>query len=264
MESKRMKTSPFTSRAALVLALSLSMLACGVDNKGSDEPNTVQGALQIKDNVLRPNQSLFGKSYAQYATAHFQQLMAQPMTGHPALDGGDCAQGNSGAVWNLIGGMGGNNTVNFATHACTVPANTWLNVSPMWVECSIWEDVGTTPSELRACAKEDQDGVTIVEMTIDGVPVPNLVNRHRFLTDPVAFTVTLPADNIFGPGAVWESATPPAAGTYPNAAVGEGFFALVAPLSPGQHVITTRGVIPGTEGPFGSFESNVTFNLTVQ
>jgi hypothetical protein len=255
-----MTTSNLSAMRVGALACSLALAACGgaaIDGAGETGSELKSAA------VLKPGQMLFDKSYSQYATISLQQQLAQPMATHPAIDGGDCSVGNSGAVWHLHGGLGGDNSVNFSTQHCTVPSGTWLNISVVDVTCTIWEDVGSTTEELRACAKEDQDGVTILEAAIDGVPVKHL-KQHRFLTDPVNFDVTLPADNIFQPGAPWEVPNPPGAGTYPQAAVGEGFFILVPPLASGAHVITTRGVIPGTEGPFGSFETNVTYNLTVQ
>lgn len=46
-----------------------------------------------------------------------------------------------------------------------------------------------TESELRACAKSDQDKVTIVDVTVDGVPLKDLKSYR--VSSPL-FNLTLP------------------------------------------------------------------------
>jgi hypothetical protein len=119
--------------------------------------------------------------------------------------------------------------------SCTVKPGTKLFVAASSVECSTFEGNGTTESELRECARQN-DVQVAPTVTVDGKDVPVIEVETRLLH------IVLPADNIFG--------LPP--GTR-GLSVGHGWVALLHPLTPGTHAIVIQ--IGG---------STITTNITVK
>ena len=91
-----------------------------------------------------------------------------------------------------------------------------------------------TDEGLRSCAKGYMDAATKADVTVDRVPLPNLITRYRFATP--AFTFRYPADNVL-------SAVVPRPGT--SKAAGDGTFVMLAPLAAGRHTITLFGLVQG-------------------
>jgi hypothetical protein len=79
---------------------------------------------------------------------------------------------------------------------------------------------------LQKYAKDDQDKVTNLQATVDGVAIPDL-KKYR-MQSPL-FDVIIPEDNVMG--------VPPGA----TQAVSDGFWILLRPLSPGKHEIDFTG-----------------------
>jgi len=212
-------------------------------------------------NILPPNSTAFGKSYGGWSAAWWQYVLAQPASSSPLVDptGAGCGTGQSGRVFFLVG----TSSSGTATRdGCTVPAGKALFFplvnafdvhtpgdgldTPLLVWNDLQNTIGFGPfSELHA--------------TIDGVPVGNLDPARtpfRACAGPVArcsaadFSLTFPADNFFGLPA----------GTYAPA-VADGFYLLLAPLTPGSHRINFGGT-----GLFGGnpFSQDITYNLTVR
>ncbi len=114
-------------------------------------------------------------------------------------------------------------------------------------ECSVVEDASLdTRDKLRACAKGQMDFVTAATAKLDGRALPVLRRQSPL------FSFTLPEDNVLHIG----NRTP-----NPSPAVAEGFWVLVGPLSPGQHVLKADGtlVVPGVF----TFTQDVTYNLEI-
>ena len=123
-----------------------------------------------------------------------------PATNHPEGVGNeDCSVGQSGPVWYLGPSGGGDDAVINEEKNCTIPRGKFIFASIITVVCTIFEDVGTTPEELRDCANTDQDAVTILEAEIDGKPVWNPW-RFRVETDPLLFDFTLPKTTLSAHG----------------------------------------------------------------
>ena len=210
--------------------------------------------------VLPPNAKAFGKTYGGWSAAWWQYVLAQPASSSPLVDptGAGCGAGQSGQVFFLVG----TNSSGTATRdKCTVRAGKALFFplvnafdvhtpgdgldTPLLVWNDLQNTIGFGPfSELHA--------------TIDGVPVGNLnpvSTPFRACAGPVArcsapdFSLTFPADNFFGLPA----------GAYAPA-VADGFYLLLAPLTPGSHTINFGGT-----GLFGGkqFSQDITYNLTV-
>jgi hypothetical protein len=126
------------------------------------------------------------------------------------------------------------------TRSCTIPAGTPLFFP---IVNTFLADEGTV-EQMRAALAEFIDSVVTMSVSIDGEPVENL-ETYRAIS-PV-FSITLPFDNIFG---VPEGIYAPA--------VSDGYWLLLAPLPPGDHVIHFSATTSG------GFSLDITYNLTVE
>ena len=99
---------------------------------------------------------------------------------------------------------------------------------------------------LHAAAATATDESSVVETSIDGVPVSDA--RSYRAADEGSFTITVPADNVIGIPA----------GTY-GPQVTDGYWLLLAPLSPGSHTITAHVVTSAN----GGFEYTITDHISV-
>jgi hypothetical protein len=200
-----------------------------------------------------------GKLYDALSVAWWQYALAQPATSNPLSDptGAGCRVGQSGLVFFLVGTFDGSAATR---DQCTVPAGRALffplinaidfhvpGLDTQDTPKKIWDDFLTFG--FRADA---------LQASVDGAPVGNLdpaTTPYRGCAAPVAgcvraFSVTLPAGNVFGALI--------GAGTY-GPAVADGFYLLLAPLRPGAHTITFGGT-----GFFGGpTAQNVTYHLRV-
>jgi hypothetical protein len=132
------------------------------------------------------------------------------------------------------------------SRSCTLPAGTSILVPLINVECSSLEPppfFGATPAERRTCAEGFANAFSDLFLTINGVPVGDLMSRFRVQSQFFAFSPV--EGNIFG-------ITPPGTG----GSVSDGYWALIGPLAPG-----TYGVSFG--GSLGSFNTDTTYHLTV-
>ena len=119
---------------------------------------------------------------------------------------------------------------------CTADSRTPIFVTAVTYECSTAENppyFGSTPRELRACARADLDWYVRQTLTLDGRRVRLSEVETRLLV------VRFPADNVLGtdePGAL---------------SVGTAWAALLPPLSPGRHTLRIQAVpaIPTADAP---------------
>jgi hypothetical protein len=86
-----------------------------------------------------------------------------------------------------------------------------------------------TLSELRTCAKTIQDQVTTLNASVDGVPIPHLL---EYRIQSPSFNFTLPQNNIVGM---------PAGTT--TQAIADGNWVFLKPLSPGIHKMMFKGAV---------------------
>lgn len=141
---------------------------------------------------------------------------------------------------------------------CTVPTGTFLFFPLLNAACDnlTFPTEGVTdPTELGDCATGIIDGVEITSLTatVDGVPVAQDLLQFR-VKSPL-FTFNAVADNPFVP-----QDSPPG----PGVAVSDGFYVLLTPMPPGEHIISFGGSVSfmGEEGP-ETFETSVTYIITV-
>jgi hypothetical protein len=209
--------------------------------------------------VLPPNSVAYGKTYGAWSAAWWQYVVAQPVSSNPLFDatGAGCRKAQSGRVFFLVG------DASAPRDQCTVPAGKALffplvnafNVSTPSVEPP------KTAQEAWAELESIFGPFSALHATVDGVAIANLnpaTTPYRVCAGPVArcsappFSMFLPAENIFGNPAIGE-------GTY-EPAVADGFYVMLAPLTPGPHTITFGG-----EGLYagGLISQDTTYNLVV-
>lgn len=200
--------------------------------------------------VFPPGSNPHGLSYGEWSAEWWKWLDGIPEDRNPAADktGAFCSenQNTTGPVWFLAGTWGSKEE-----RSCTVPFGKSILVSPIEILCS----PADTPSikseeEMRKCAKDDQDKVTLVRLTVDGVDVPDIKN-YRFQSP--LFNLTLPENNALGV---------PAQETQ---GVSDGYFVMLKPLSKGEHSIRSTGslaevTVEGTQ----NFASDVIYHITVE
>jgi hypothetical protein len=189
----------------------------------------------------------YGMTYGEWTAKWWQWIYSMPEEDNPAVDatGENCANNQSGPVWFLAGTFGG-----AVTRECTIPSDKAILYAIMNVECdSATDPTLDTESELRSCAKADQDTVITKEITIDGVNISNL-DSYRFQSP--LFNLTFPENNI--------------AGIAPQTAkaVSDGYWIFLEPLPPGTHEIHSRAAL-GDPTAIGTtnFALDVRYLLTV-
>jgi hypothetical protein len=206
----------------------------------------IQAAGNPNPGVLPPESRPHGATYGEWGARWWQWALSIPAAVNPVLDttGQFCGVGQTGQVWFLAGTFGGD-----ATRTCTVSPERMLFFPFLNQVCSTVLGDGTTEAELRACANGFVDAIlasplTILTVTIDGQPVQAL-ETYRAQSPPGTFDITFPPGAVFG---IPEG---------PSASVSDGLWLMLAPLSPGNHLISFGAVTP-------TFSFAVTYNLTVQ
>jgi hypothetical protein len=199
--------------------------------------------------VLLPPQSHYaGMTYGQWGAAWWRWALQIPASVSPITDptGARCATGQSGHVW-FLAGTNGSGT---AERTCAVPAGKALFfpiVNAFDAEPPGTETYDQLLSEMRSFI--DLDDATTAA-TVDGHPL-SIGPAYRAVSPPPPFSFVLPQDNLFG--------DPSLAGPYD--AVSDGYWAMLAPLSPGTHTVTFHGTAPLL--PTGTLEVSVTYHLII-
>jgi hypothetical protein len=151
----------------------------------------------------------------------------------------------NGPVWFLAGTFGSKEV-----RSCTIPFGKSLLLSPIEIVCTPADTPGIkTEEDMRKCAKEDQDKVNLVKVTVDGVDIPAMTDC-RFQSPP--FSLTIPENNAAGVPQETQG-------------VSDGYFVMLKPPSRGEHEIRSVGsltevTVQGTQ----NFASDVTYHLNVE
>ncbi len=204
----------------------------------------------VSDQSIYPIDSKpYGLSYGEWTAKWWQWAYSIPTNDNPTADetGAKCGVGqNDTNVWFLSGTGGGK-----ATRTCTIPAGKAILIPLLNVQCSYITDPALkSESELRECAKEDQDKGTNLQASIDGVAIPDL---KKYRVQSPLFNITYPKDNVAG--------VPQ--GT--SQAISDGYWILIKPLSAGKHEIRASGSIADftATGPL-NFISDVKYDVSVK
>ncbi len=201
--------------------------------------------------IVPPGAKFHGKTYGQWAASFWQWALALPLEGHPFLDTPeyDFSAHQKGSVWYWSSPDGP------ITRTVTLPADKALFLTIRDVETSTLEPppfYGATEADQRANTHWFADHIVNVFCIIDGAPVPNL-QQYRFATPQFHFTAPTP----------WVFADVGGHGT----SVGEGYFLMLADLSPGRHTIHYGGTFHFDAGELGpdplDLPHDVTIELTV-
>lgn len=206
--------------------------------------------------------SFSGRSYGELTAAWWQWQFSIPASENPRFAQGavDCSRNQSGPIWFLAGSSTGTDAF---VRSCEIPHQkalffpvlnaSWVNepnenltvAEKRDVLDGVMSDVRPGVLASRACR---------LEVTVDGEISTNTVPTVRVQSPP--FVVNTGPDPVFG--------TP---NHVDPEAISDGFWVLLPPFSPGQHVLRIRGAfceLDSTEiHPFiGGVD--VTYNLTIQ
>jgi len=235
-EVKGMATYRRSSTALLALVLGLAAAA----------PTAF--AQNTNPTILPSSTVLFGKTYGDWSAEWWRWALSVPAATNPVADttGAHCGEGQSGQVWFLAGTFGG-----AVTRACTVPSDKHLFFPVLNAVFGAAVGDCTGPADcdvaaLRAGAAAFVENPRQLQADIDRVRLGKS-DLLAFRVQSPEFTVQVPEGAIFGL---------PKGAFRPN--VSDGYWLLLAPLSPGAHTIHIKGVMNS------GFTSEVTYNLTVR
>lgn len=228
---------------------------------------------RLRPPVARPDAVVNGKTYAEWSAAWWQWALELPFVpGHPLTCDPffDVTLGQSGNVWFLAG------TFVTCQRTIAIPQGKWVFLPIVNAEASSLEAApffGCTAAELNAAAKDAIDIAQQAFCIIDDVAL-QFIDRYRF-SSPL-FTFTLPFPNILGLPAGTVSPCPyaPIARRHPGGGsprpanppmwgngVSDGYWAMIGPLSLGQHMIHFGATL--VHPKFGTFRYDTTYNVTV-
>jgi len=208
---------------------------------------------QADKGPLPTNSNAFGSGYGGATAEWLEWTVAVAASSNPLFDsnGAFAAVGQSGKVWFLTGTSGEGATPPI-TRSVTVPTGTALFfpiVNYFWVNTPEYGDPPWSPAQEENVRtnilKPVVDTAYGLILEIDGKAVANI---DRLRVSGEVGDCTIPDDNIFG--------VPFAPGVHP--CVAEGYWALLPPLSAGNHTIHFAG---GFTNP--AFSLDVTYQITV-
>lgn len=204
------------------------------------------------DLAFAPVAHPYGRSMVEWTEAWWRWELSIPTTHNPGLDltGADCAQGQSGSVWNLASIF----TSGSLTRNCTVPAHRALLVSLSGIlndypcpDPTFHPAPGQSLQDfLTAGARSVVDLVNGLSLTVDG----------QSLADPFRYRFTTPLFNFTGDPTLASSIDGCITGEA-QPAVADGFLVMLKPLQSGSHTLVfTASDTRGTQ-------TSVTYHLTV-
>lgn len=218
---------------------------------GSAHPASIVPDASPAALVVRPHGTVAGKTLGQWSAKWWQLMLSIPSSQNPLMDttGANAGIGESGPVFFLGGTTPAINGP--VVRNISIPTGKFLFFPLINVENNEIGDVPPeTPAQLYADIAPIIAASGQLSATVDGVTIPDLATHletSSSLKKPKVFSFTVPADNILGASA--QSST----------AVSEGYWLMVRPLKPGQHVIHFGGFLGA---PF-SLTQDVTYNITV-
>lgn len=194
------------------------------------------------------NSKPYGLTYGEWTAKWWQWTLSIPKDVNPGGDttGKNCALKQSGPVWFLTGTFGG-----AATRNCTIPTGKAILVPMINAECDYLAKPNLkTESQLLACAKSENEGISGLDVTVDGVKVTGLQN---YRVQSSLFNFTYPSNNINGA---------PVGSTQ---GISDGYWIILKPLTTGEHTVHLAGsVVNYVSGALNNFANEVTYHVNVQ
>jgi hypothetical protein len=203
--------------------------------------------------VIPPQQ----ENYGQLGALWWKWVLSIPAAQNPLFDttGADCAVGQNGGRWFLAGTPGGS-----LTRSCTIPAGKKLFVPVISVENDYpcpdptfqpapgqsLKDFLTNGTSSIPGAVTLINQATDLQASLDGASIP-IMASYRGTSNMYSFAGDSSLTAVFDPCITGSQ----------QKAVSDGYWLLLAPLSPGQHTLQFGGSL------FGNAQS-ATYNLTVQ
>ena len=186
------------------------------------------GALSAR--VLPAGAKPGGDTYTQWAVSWLSEGLRRSPASENALltlNGGKCGFAR-GKMWFLPDVF----RVAFLRSTCDIPRGMTIFVPVAWY-------IDTATKKHLGQRRGIRGAFTEASLTVDG----HDLGSGRWIASPV-FSVDLPLRNAFGvPPGTWNFFT-------------NGYFAILAPLAPGRHVVATRAT-------FAGFTGGYTFNLNI-
>jgi hypothetical protein len=178
--------------------------------------------------VTPPHALAYGKTYGEWAAAWWQWALSIPADRNPLTDrtGEFCDEGQSGPVWFRGGAARSRETTCHVPvgKAIFMPVYNWIFGAGVYDCDPSVPGVPCDEATLRASAAAATEAATVLEVSLDGVPIQHLHDYRA--SSPTAFAVTFPEDNLLGLNA----------GTYfPQ--VADGYWLMLAPLPKGKHTL---------------------------
>jgi hypothetical protein len=173
----------------------------------------------------------YGFTYGEWTAKWWQWAYSIPQDEHPAYDhtGNKCAKSQNGPVWFLAG-----THEKSVVRKCRISSSKAILFPILNAECSfaVFQNLKTV-EQLRECARDIQNKVTRLHVTIDGVDIPES-RLHEFRVQSPPFTLTLPENNILG-----------LPGNTVTTAVADGNWVFLKPLATGEHELSFKGFVKG-------------------
>ena len=229
----------------LAVLMSVSAFAGG---KGNPNPG-----------VIPPQASAHGNTYGDWGALWWQWALSLPVSENPLFDmtGEEAANGQSGPVFFLCGVMGQfDDPLNVTVERdITIPPGKTLFFPILNAETdNIGIDPPLTVEELYAWAASWMDATTELHANVDGRPI-NCWPYRGISSGPFSYWLP-PEDNVAQYWGFDVSGT-----IYPT--VSDGYWLMLTPLTPGQHVVNFGGTVSDSEGN-PQFRLDITYNITVR
>lgn len=206
--------------------------------------------------ALPPHARYAGRSHAEWSMEWWRFVFRIPPAQNPLNDptGDNCAVGQSGHVWFLVGTA----TPDPVVRTCRVPTGTALFFPVVNTLSAVPED-GATAAAVRAASVAIVDEAATdparLYVTVDGEPVADVAAR-RVTTPVFAFTGATP--NVYSQiGCVAHA--PHCYEGLRSTAVADGYYVLLPPLPKGEHTLRIHGEFPA----FNNFVADATYHLIV-
>jgi len=211
--------------------------------------------------LIPPEDEPYVFTYGEWSASFNQWFFTLPVDQNPLLldttepGGPDGSEGQTGHVW-FIGGafqstdVGGGNFVASANRTITIPAGTSLFFPIVNAEADTFVDVDPDDPDLEAKLRAKADALADainkgkLYLIVDGKKVNQL---GKLRADTLTTIGPLPVNNFFGaePGSM-------------GGLAGDGYYAMLKPLSVGTHTIEFGGYVDARK-LFG-----ITFKLDVK